>query len=479
VTAGDEVSARHDYPSHLQRNFDQHGFERVQVLNFGNAWYGFSQIYVMWKNVAGRFSCDFILLLPMKFWSVRDTTFNHTYGLSPGYIHARLILENDEIRLISPIGETAKQRLGEYLRPIPHWRYLRYDRHPPNIFESMLPSGRTLPNPFYYDRRSELEEAMEIYARIIQSMADDGAQVVILFNGRQRDMYPSVMPVGSDGIGVVILAAPSRFPYVAPARHPSSWGQELLAKAFFRILTGDLETAVMLASTEDRTARVVGEPAPLYSFSQARVTYLGRRAGYFVRADNQLQHRHDEQMGIFRRLGIGAVLALESPDGSLGDACLLPLRNVPPNESELIVVRENADGSGIVLGTLHQLQPEVAIFRVVVPNLPRGRCLSETENRGQLLLGDETIASFERGVMQPSQGPRLALRDINEHLALIESLTTPRIIHLELGLDDGTVIRRPFLTIQTERVPDYLELISPPARLIERQIEPAKKDIGN
>jgi hypothetical protein len=95
-TEGAELEKRHDYPSYLQRMFQQRGFERVQVLNFGNGWHGFSQIYVMWKYVAKRFGCDYVTLLPMSFWEARDITFNHTDGRMPGYLHARLVVENDQ-----------------------------------------------------------------------------------------------------------------------------------------------------------------------------------------------------------------------------------------------------------------------------------------------------------------------------------------------------------------------------------------------
>jgi hypothetical protein len=86
--------------------------------------------------------------------------------------------------------------------------------------------------------------------------------------------------------------------------------------------------------------------------------------------------------------------------------------------------------------------------------------------------------AIPKEIIQPSHGPRLSLRDVNETLALIESLTTPRIIHIELRLDDGTVIRRPLLTMQTERVPDYLELMYSPATLIKHLSEPEKPDLG-
>ena len=233
-TQGDEVGEHHDYPSYLQRMFREHGFERVQVLNFGNGWFGFSQIYVMWKNVARKFGCDYVTLLPMDFWQARDTTFNHSEGLYPGYLHARLIVENDQLRLIAPLGETGEQRQQEYLRPIPHWQYLRYDLHPPNIFDAPLPGERTIFNPFYHDRRPGPTEVTDIHARVIRAIADDGPQLIVLFRGRQQELYPGLIPAPSADIGTALLDESSDFPYLAPARHPSAWGQELAGNGVFR-----------------------------------------------------------------------------------------------------------------------------------------------------------------------------------------------------------------------------------------------------
>jgi hypothetical protein len=479
VTFGSEVAADHDYPSYLQRIFNQQGFDNVQVLNFGKPNYGFAQIYVMWKNVASRFGCDFVLLMPSHIWSIRDTTFNHT-GASPGYLHARLVLESEEIRLIAPIGENAEQRLSEYVRPIPHWRYLRYDRHPPNVLEAMVPSGRTIPNPFYYDPRPGLEEATEIYTQIIRTIANDGPQVIVLGADSLSGWYSRLVSEQSQGIGLVTLSPILRFPYLAPAGHPSAWGQELSATAFFRILTGNTESALVVAGVQDKTASSVGIPKPLNTYNRVRLSFLGQRVGYFVQTNTRRMDEHDQNMKIFRQLGIGAILALESADGNIADACLLPLPTVPPDGVELVFVAENGDDARVSLGKVHQLQPDVAIFKADITKLPLDRCLHNTfetyqatlDTSGHLLLAGETIARIDRGSIQPNHGPMLSLRNSSDYLVQIESLTTPRVTHIELQLDDGTVLQRPLLTIQPEEIPESMEIKRPPSLLIEHSFSP-------
>jgi hypothetical protein len=316
--------------------------------------------------------------------------------------------------------------------------------------------------------------------QIIRTIAEDGAQVIVLFRDSTREWYSRLIPDRPHGIGVVVLDAINRFPYLAPGGHPSNSGQEVLATTFFRILTGNPEAALILASIRDRTASLVSAPRPLHFYKQVQVTYLGQPAGYFVSRTNQRQDRHDENKKIFRRLRIGAMLALKSADGNIADACLLPLLNVPLDEAELIFVPENGDDTRVSLSKVRQLQPDVAIFKADITNLPLSRCILNTDESGQvgiitsgrLLLAGETIARIDRGSIQPNHGPMLSLRNSSDYLVQVDSLTSPRVIHIELQLDDGTVLQRPLLTIQPEEIPESMEIKRPPSLLIEHSFSP-------
>jgi len=462
-TYGDEVGERHDYPSYLQRMFKRHGFDRVQVLNFGNSWFGFSQIYVMWKAVASRFDCDFVLLLPMKFWAERDTTFNHTRGRLPGYLHARLVLENDQLRLLTPLGITGNERRSEYLRAIPHWQYLRYDRNPPSIVDALIPGGRSIKNPFYYDKRPALDEVVDIYQKIIQSIAEGGPQVIVLFRGRHIILYPKVIPAQSQGIGTALIVYPVSFPYMAPAKHPSSWGQEYVATTFFRLLTGDSKTTVNIAKARDLSAStVVTTSKPLRDYQQVWLSYKGNRFAYFVPVENRDKNNHTIHMELFKQHGIGALLALVAPGSSIADSCLIPLNEVPADGAELVFEPDGNHGVPVVLGKVRQLQPGVAIFRVYVESdyqtcqeMASGRGKSRFQSDGRLLLGDLPIARTGGKRIQAQHGPLLKLRDSGEYLAAIDSLQAPEIIHIELQSEDGTILSRPLLELYTDQL-DYL-----------------------
>jgi hypothetical protein len=269
----------------------------------------------------------------MAFWPARDNTFNHTQGRFPAYLHARLVLEKDRLQLIAPIGTTAEERFQEYVRPLPHWQYLRYDRHPPNILTSPLPDSRNVPNPFYYDPRQSVEEFEDIYARIIRAIADDGVQLVVMFRGGHQHLYPGIIPAQTVDIGVGLLREKWRFPYKAPAAHPSAWEHEVTAMAFFELLTGGTRADYLVATIEDITASTAGTTKALHSYQQVRLEYQGERIGYFV---NKTVKNHGVHEGTFRRQGIAAILSLEKPGGNIAEACLLPLQDVPADNAELV-----------------------------------------------------------------------------------------------------------------------------------------------
>src|SRR5262249_37094958 len=151
-----------DYPDQLANLLRQAGM-KVEVLNFGNKWYGFGQSFILWDEVGRTYDLDYILLGPATFIPDRDTRFNHTRGASPYYLHSRFVLEGNNLRRLDVIGDTYRERLDSYYSFFTPWRYIRYDRNVPPFLAAALPAGRDLDNPFYYDRHSEWEEATSIY----------------------------------------------------------------------------------------------------------------------------------------------------------------------------------------------------------------------------------------------------------------------------------------------------------------------------
>ena len=179
-TYGAEVAKDDDFPTILQDLFERRGYTHIQVLNFGTSGYGFHQAHLIWDSLGSRFDCDYVLLGPACFQPRRDTRFNHSELRYPYSLHARYILEDEGLRLVTVDGSTRTERFSLYFSFFPRWKYLRYDRNPPAILQSMLPEDRTLSNPFYYYSGSEWEEALKTYGFLLRDLAERAPNIVLV-----------------------------------------------------------------------------------------------------------------------------------------------------------------------------------------------------------------------------------------------------------------------------------------------------------
>ena len=58
---GSEAEAGQDFPSHLQRLFDEDGGREVEVVNFGVGAFGVQQSYLLWQYLAADFDLDAVI----------------------------------------------------------------------------------------------------------------------------------------------------------------------------------------------------------------------------------------------------------------------------------------------------------------------------------------------------------------------------------------------------------------------------------
>jgi hypothetical protein len=470
-TNGNEVGEREDFPSQLQAVFNHHGYHRVQVINFGSGWHGFGQVYVMWKRITTGFDCDFVLLLPMHFWHGRDTTFNHTKGALPSYLHARLIPDGDGLRLLAPIGNSGQERRDNYLRAIPRAFYRLYDRHPLSIIDALLPSGRQIENPFYYDTRSSREEVQEIYPRIIRDIANHESQLLVLFRNEHRRMFPWLTARLQDRVGTAFLSSPWDFPYLAPADHPSAWGNELVAKTFFRMLTGSADTELVRVVANDISTSGEGESRPLHSYTEAWLEYGENGRGLFVAEANRKQDNPDQFLYTFRQSQTTALLAL-APEGGIAQGCLLPLSEMPTVGSELVFVPSGNAGKHRTIGYIDQPQPDVALFTVNAPAPGIADCPGEFSTglelgggaNGRYMIDGQTVAKIHHRVLTPILGELLVVRD-DGHRTDVGIVHKPQQVDLLLRLEDGSEQRYPLMRLQPKKT-IAIDYRHRPARII-------------
>lgn len=372
-TYGDEVDPGNDYPALLQALLRERGFNHVEVVNFGNNWHGFHQSFLLWDEVGRNFGCDYLLLGPASFQAKRDTEFNHTQLASPYYLHARYMLDGDDVRLVEVLGESAEERFGEYFRFLPRWRYLRYDRNPPPVALALVPRNRTLPNPFYYYPGSAEEESHATYRIMLRRMAESGAQIVLLHR------WPAIVALAEE-LNLENLVAghgfdQDRFPYRAARGHNSGWANRLLAAQFMAHLVEDFEREVPVVLIRDlpRSEPVADNaatlansdrtpPTPISDYDRIELTLDGAPFGSFVSAS-----RDDLRMGRggpdgFVGKEITALLAVKDPRIPLTDAGYAPLGFAPaPGAALSLQVGLGATARVHPMGRIRLLAPNSSI----------------------------------------------------------------------------------------------------------------------
>lgn len=416
-TYGDEVGPASDFPTQLQAVFQEHG-QQVQVLNFGNSWWGFHQTVLMWRLVASRFECDAVVLGPMSFFPLRDTRFNHTWSISPNYFHARFVLEGDATRLLSPLGETSTERFAAYFSFIPRWQYLRYDRGLPAALEAVVGADSTLENPLYYSARSLDDEAYATYRILLRELADS-ANRVLLINVKQDVLqmaaelaHPNLAVAESFPFEWAGQRQPVLFPHTAPKGHYSVSGNRVLAEQIYGYLNGVASPEVELVRFDDVSTRHAGAspetnaPMALADVDRFEVALEDRFHGELRTAHRRYRYRGKRIDP--ERVGASGLLAIQGPGEDL------------VNAAYVLVPVPLVDGMPLVLTAGEgELDRELGVVRVPDSSLPFGVVRTETTefvlrealvaakaHEGEAVLLAETpiLGVLEDGELEPRIG---------------------------------------------------------------------------
>src|SRR5262245_6290676 len=315
---GADVDAESDYPAALQQIFRERGLAGVQVLNFGQPWYGCQQAFMLWDSVGRRYGLDCVVLGPGTLTPERDLTFNHSAGTRMYTLHSRYVLEGDDVRRIDLDGDTVSERVDAYYRFLQPLRYLRYDRAAPMFLRSLVGRNRTLTNPFYYDSRGEHEEAVELWLRLLRRIPESGTRLLMV------DLDGERLPASLGERAASINVAWPGFPYRTPLNHFNRDGNRLFADFVFNALIGRAECFVEALRTADVEARTAApssvELAPLDSFrgvalarDERKIGAFGVQTGYAVRLVRSFRDEH-----------VQALLAVTA-GSPLCDAFFLPI----------------------------------------------------------------------------------------------------------------------------------------------------------
>jgi hypothetical protein len=374
-THGDEVDASSDYPDQLANLLRQAGL-KVEVLNFGNGWYGFGQSFILWDEVGRNYDLDYILLGPQTFFPRRDTRFNHSEDASPYYLHSRFVLEGNNLRRIDVIGDTYQDRLDNYYNFFTPWRYVRYDRSDPAFLAAALPAGRELDNPFYYDRRSEQDEATLIYLDLVGDMVKSGPPIAIGLYPAFEHLQRAMAGLAGDRFCVTTFEQPPTFPYLAPLGHNSPTGNRFLAYQYLSVLRGQPIEAPTLSTTDipfPKAPTWTG-PTELSAFDQVQVELNGVDAGRFVAAVSApvpvATSNKPEGLSFLKDRKVHSLVAVKARDRSILDAVFVAF----PNDVDLsaparLIWRSGNAVKEVTLGPVRRVAQPLSFGVIDVPSL--------------------------------------------------------------------------------------------------------------
>ncbi len=373
-TYGDEVPPNLDFPSQLQQQLAATGHPEIEVLNFGSPWHGFHQNFLVWRATATVMDCDAVLLGPGSFFPERDTSFNHSELHSPYYLHARFVQDGAELRLVEVLGANVRERMERYFSFVPSWRYLRYDRSPPAALRALLPTGRSLPNPFYYDERSAQSEARALQGMLLSQIAAAGRPVLLLHGD------PAVVELAAQLAAPTLFAAQlpawREFPYRARLGHMSAAGNALVARWFLTLLQ-EPDALPRFAFRETRApaalegALLPAQRTPVSHFERVEVRAGDAVLGELVSASPSHWERGLGSPEQFAGTAQRALLLLGGAGAAPADAALLTLPQEPAPGALLALRRARGKGHGAVqpLARLRRLSSQVAVDWAEIPGL--------------------------------------------------------------------------------------------------------------
>lgn len=460
-THGSEVSETNDYPSLLQRRLDAAHPERFEVLNFGQGWFGFHQTYVLWDEVGRHYGCDVVLIGPAGFYADRDTTFNHSGERNPYYLHARYVLEGEDVRLVEVVGRTLEERFEAYHALAPDRRYLLYDDKPPAALRAFLPAHWTVDNPFYYRPGSDRkDEARETYRILLRRLARSGPRVLLGGPFALRRLAATIPEIETFAI-----TWPTSFPYRAPRNHFGPLGNDLVARQFAEHLQERVGSGVALLRTTEGDLHAddlgSGPPEPLREASSVEVEIAGETVGHFTTGANHLDRKGSPDA--LREKDVAGLLLVATPppmeytdSTSPLDGCFLELPEAPRAGDEVRL--ETAAGASVV-GHVRLWHSDVAVGDVSLDDTdhPRLLLLSEDDSGSfalpdpvattlgstadgdvRLFVGDDLVAAGPPAKLASRLGPCWVLRANATGFLNVETLPPRGTAELVTRRTDGT-----------------------------------------
>ncbi len=288
-TYGAEVGPADDYPSQLQKFYEQAGMKNVEVINFGSSGYGFNQSYLLYEKIGKKYGLDYIVIGPAGFYDYRERTFNNANDEYSSSLHARYIVTREGVSLLSVLGKTTKEQRALYFRFLPVIYYLRYDVFPQAIIRCIARKGwSTIKNPFYYFKGAEQNETDIIYRELLSKMSRNSELKRIYVINHDRRIISLCRDLHAQKISAAYVSKPNDFPNIAPWGHYSSHGNDYLAHKLFDWIefgimpSGDIIAMQVKNIDQNRLAKIKF----LNQYKQVSIIQNNRRIASIIQFSN-------------------------------------------------------------------------------------------------------------------------------------------------------------------------------------------------
>lgn len=302
---GIEAEYGFDFPSLLQRRLHESGFERVEVLNFGVRSYGVHQSYMLWSYLGRQYGLDYVVIMPFQWHEERDSSFLYHYN-SLGPVHARYILEQDKLRLVSVIGETHEEANRAYHTLVPPLQYIRYDDKAPMFLRVLMPMQRKITlNPFYYRLFHKTQEILETYSVLLKKLGEEAKSVIVICSDKaicelNNSVRAENLYFMESQVWDIVNRAPGL--YYAPLGHLSALGNQLRAHELYSLLVGKRSArcdVIEMSFSEQQPQSRVPNTLPLYEYNDISVNISNRPvASFVVHGQDAPPHKFSESLDI-------------------------------------------------------------------------------------------------------------------------------------------------------------------------------------
>jgi hypothetical protein len=357
---GQEVLDGQDYPAVLADLMNSGKNKKVEVINFGVPGYGFHQTFILFNELAEKFDLDYAVFGPSGFNPEREHTFSFKINNknSKYALHARYVIDGQDIKLIEVIGDDYISRSNNYYRFMPHDQYLKYDYYAPAFLACLVGANRKILNPFYYYNKSMIREAENIYEKILIRLAK--RPIEMIFIEYDNKIVSIVNKLKHNNLQGCLIKRFERFPYKTVKGHNSALANEILAAQVEGLIKNKDRFQIRLLDIKDNYGKKKLVPG-LDNISKVFISINNQKVGVFseLKSPDNLEMENIYQ--IFDHTA-RSLLVFDAGIDTILDGCFLPLDIRIGSDQVLdLCLKDNSDGKVYNLAKVKLIIDELKI----------------------------------------------------------------------------------------------------------------------